>query len=87
MTAMDKTYAIIWTTREGFRSGVGNKRFSKDEAEALANRLNQEHSGFLHRTIDMATEDPATVLLAMRSAAREQIIDFPAVVAAQAAVA
>ena len=83
---MEKTYAIIWTTKEGFRSGVGNKRFSKDEAEALATRLNEEHSGFLHRAINTGEEDPAAVLAEMRSAAREaQIVDFPALAATQAA--
>ena len=90
MAAMDKTYAIIWTATERDRSGIGTGRFSKDEAETLASQLNEEHGEFLHRAIDMATEDPAVVLAAMRStdvdAAREaQIVNFPDMVAAEAA--
>jgi hypothetical protein len=90
MAAMDKTYAIIWTATERDRSGIGTRRFSKDEAETLASQLNEEHGVFLHRAIDMASEDPAAVLAAMRSAeagaAREaQIVDFPDLVAAEAA--
>ena len=68
MAAMDKTFAIIWTTPKPGSSGLGTKRFSKGEAEELANQLNDEHVEFLHRAIDMASEDPAVVLAAMRSA-------------------
>ena len=68
MGAMDKTFAIIWTTLTPSRSGIGTKRFSKEEAEALANQLNEEHEGFLHRAVDLTSEDPAVVLAAMSSA-------------------
>ncbi|HMJ67227.1 MAG TPA: hypothetical protein VK615_17915 [Candidatus Binatia bacterium] len=87
---MDKTYAIIWAATQLDRSGIGTRRFSKDEAEALANQLNEEHGEFLHRAIDMASEDPAVVLVAMRStdadaAPAAQIVNFPDLVAAEAA--
>ena len=85
---MDKTFAIIWTTPQPGRSGVGTKRFSKEEAEALANHLNEAHGEFLHRAIDTATEDPAVVLDAMRSADAAdvaQIVNYPDQVAAEAA--
>ena len=85
---MDKTFAIIWTTPQPGRSGVGTKRFSKDEAEALANQLNEAHGEFLHRAIDLATEDPAVVLAEMRSADAvevTQIVNYPDQVAAEAA--
>jgi len=90
MAAMDKTYAIIWTATQRDRSGIGTRRFSKDEAVALANRLNEEHGEFLHRAIDVASEDPALVLAAMRSADADpageaQIVDFPDLIAAEAA--
>src|SRR5438093_996674 len=91
MDAMDKTYAIIWTaTQRGGRSGLGTKRWSKDEAETLANELNEEHGQFLHRAIDLASEDPAVVLAAMRPASADapreaQIANPPDFVAAEAA--
>ena len=85
---MDKTFAIIWTTPQPGSSGLGTRRFSKEEAEGLANQLNQEHVEFLHRAIDMASEDPAVVLDAMRSADAAdvaQIVNYPDQVAAEAA--
>ena len=90
MAAMDKTYAIVWTATQRDRSGIGTRRFSKDEAEALASQLNEEHREFLHRAIDMGTEDPAVVLAAMRSALAEppreaEIVNLPDLVAAEAA--
>jgi hypothetical protein len=90
MGSMDKTYAIIWTATQRGRWGLGAKRYSKEEAEALANQLNEEHGNFLHRAIDMASEDPAVVLAAMRSAnaaEKAQIVNYPDLVAAEAAAA
>jgi hypothetical protein len=88
MAAMDKTYAIIWTATQGAKWGLGTRRFSQEEAEALANQLNGEHGQFLHRPIDTASEDPSLVLATMRSVEAPraaQIADFPDSVAAQAA--
>ena len=87
---MDKTYAIIWWAPNRGRSGIGAKRFSKEEAEALAVQLNEEHEDLLHRAIDTACEDPAVVLAEMRIAdksAQVQIASYPDVAAAQAAEA
>src|SRR5688572_18759724 len=88
MNAMENTCAIIWTATQRGRFGVGTKRFSREEAEVLAKQLNEDHGEFLHGVIDMATEDPATVLAAMKSAdlgAEAQIVDYPQAVAAEAA--
>jgi hypothetical protein len=88
MSAMDNTYAIIWTATQPGRSGLGTRRFSKDEAEALANQLNEEHEEFLHRAIDLASEDPSAVLAQMRSAnvaEAAHIANYPQLVAAEAA--
>jgi hypothetical protein len=82
---MDKTYAIIWTATQRGRWGLGTKRYSKEEAEALANQLNEEHRQFLHRAIDMASEDPAVVLAAMKAAEKAAIVNYPELVAAEAA--
>jgi hypothetical protein len=82
---MDKTFAIIWTAIRGAKWGVGTRRFSQGEAEALANQLNEGHGQFLHRPIDTASEDPSLVLAAMRSLESPraaEIIDLPDSVAA-----
>jgi hypothetical protein len=87
---MDKTYAIIWTATQRGSWGLGTKRYSKDEAEALAAQLNEEHGQFLHRAIDVANEDPAAVLAAMKAAEAAEnarIVNYPDLVAAEAAAA
>jgi hypothetical protein len=87
---MDKTHAIIWWAPSRGSSGMGTKRFSKEEAETLAARLNEEHEDLLHRAINTEGEDPAAVLAAMKASektAQAQIVSYPDVVAAQAAAA
>lgn len=39
---MDKTHAIIWVALNRGSSGIGTKRFAKEEAETLAAQLNEE---------------------------------------------
>jgi len=63
---MQDTYVIIWVARDKDRSGVGKKRLTKGEAEALAEELNAHHRTFLHCALDTATEDPAAALLGLR---------------------
>ncbi len=85
---MDKTHAIIWVALNRGRSGVGTKRFSKGEAEALAAQLNEEHEDVFHRAINTECENPAVVLAEMKASAKAaqiQIVSYPDVVAAQAA--
>ena len=85
---MDKTYAITWWAPNRGRSGIGAKRFSKEEAEALAAQLNDEHEDLLHRAINTECEDPAVVLATMKASdkgAQVQIVRYPDVVAAPAA--
>ena len=85
---MDKTHAIIWVALNRGSSGIGTKRFSKEEAESLAAQLNEEHEDLLHRAIDTESQDPAVVLAEMKAAdkgGQVQIVSYPDVVAAQAA--
>jgi hypothetical protein len=63
---MQDTYVIIWIARDKDRSGIGKRRLTKKQAEALAEELNLQHQVFLHRALDTATEDPAAALLALR---------------------
>jgi hypothetical protein len=87
---MDNTHAILWTARERDRWGLGTRRFSKEEAEALANQLNEEHDEFVHRPIDMTSQEPAAVVAAMRSAeaaGTAHIVSYPELAAAEAAAA
>ena len=63
---MQDTYVIIWIARDKDSSGVGKKRLTKDDAEALAQELNSDHPAFLHRALDTQTEEPAAALLLLR---------------------
>jgi hypothetical protein len=88
VAAMENTFGIIWVAKGRDRWGLGTNRFSKEEAEALATELNEDHGAFLHRAIDTATEDQAAVLSAMKSsgsAEEAQSVSYPNFVAAQAA--
>jgi len=85
---MDKTHAIIWVALSRGSSGIGTKRFSKEEAETLAAQLNEEHEDLLHRAINTECENPAAVLGEMKASdkgAQVKIVSYPDVVAAQAA--
>jgi hypothetical protein len=45
---MEKDYIIAWKSQTNARMGRGKALLSKDEAEKLANDLNQQHPGFAH---------------------------------------
>jgi hypothetical protein len=83
---MNNSFAILWTATQPGRSGLGTRRFSKNEAEELAKQLNEEHPEFLHRAIDLTCEDPAVVLAAMKSGAAAAIANNSQSVEAEAAV-
>ena len=85
---MDKTHAILWVALNRGSSGIGTKRFSKEEAKMLAAQLNEEHEDLLHRAIDTECENPTAVLAEMKAADKGvqiQVVSYPDVVAAQAA--
>ena len=53
---MKKTYVISWRSRSGPAIGQGKKLLERDEAERLAEELNQEYPDFVHEAIDISTE-------------------------------
>jgi len=63
---MQGSYAIIWVARNKDRSGISPKRFSKEQAESLAEELNANHPEFEHAVVDTNTEDAGQGLIALK---------------------
>jgi len=85
--AMENTHAIIWVAKHKETSGLGTKRFSREEAENLAAELNDSHPGFIHRAFDTATEDQRQVAAALKAGANPAAasVSYPDFAADQAA--
>jgi hypothetical protein len=66
---MEDTYVIIWVAKDRMGEGVGTKRFSRADAEMLADQLNQEHTGFAHKAVNTATEKIKEALHLLKSQA------------------
>src|SRR5690349_6712248 len=64
--AMQNSFAIIWVAKNKDRSGVSPKRFSKEQAEALAEELNASHSEFQHEVVDTAHQEVGEALIALK---------------------
>lgn len=58
---MEKTYVIKWKPRLGVTHSLSKKLFSQEEAEQLAEELNQDHPEFIHEPHNLIV---ATVLTA-----------------------
>src|SRR5947208_17030398 len=65
-SAMQGSYAIIWVATNKDRSGISPKRFSKEQAESLAEELNANHPEFEHAVVDTTTEDVGQGLIALK---------------------
>ena len=59
MGHMNKTYVISWRSRSGPAIGQGKKLLDRDEAERLAEELNQEYPDFIHEAISIKGEQTA----------------------------
>jgi hypothetical protein len=55
---MKSNYIIQWKSKVNGRAGRGTKQFDKDEAERLAQELNNEYPQILHEVIN-ASKLPA----------------------------
>ena len=54
---MEKTYVIGWKSKSEPRWGQGKKLFTREEAEALAEEMNQDYPAFVHEALNLvATE-------------------------------
>lgn len=51
MGHMNKKYVISWRSRSGPAIGQGKKILDRDEAERLAEELNQEYPDFIHEAV------------------------------------
>lgn len=86
---MEKTFVIGWKSKDEPRWGQGKKLFTRDEAEALADEMNQDYPAFIHEAVNIAASqaapapEPAIIEVDFRSAPEEAI---PVAEEAQAAV-
>lgn len=58
---MNKMYVIQWKSKVNGRAGRGTKQFEKEEADRLAEELNQEYPDISHEIIEAPAqvEEPA----------------------------
>jgi hypothetical protein len=49
---MSKKYIIRWKSKVNGRAGKGTKLFDREEAETLAEELNQEYPQIQHEAVD-----------------------------------
>lgn len=58
---MNKMYVIQWKSKVNGRAGRGTKQFEKEEADRLAQELNEEYPDIQHETIEAPAkvEEPA----------------------------
>ena len=56
---MKKSYVISWRSRSGPAIGQGKKLLDREEAERLAEELNQEYPDFVHEAISIEGEQTA----------------------------
>ncbi len=79
-TVMDNTYVIAWKSRTEPRWGQGKKLFTREEAEALADELNQDYPNFTHEALNLAPaarETTPTSFEEFPAPAPGVIVEFP----------
>jgi hypothetical protein len=59
---MENTYVIAWKSKDEPRFGQGKKLLTREEAEQLADELNQDYPAFIHEAFNLAA--PAEAPLA-----------------------
>ena len=57
---MNNSYIIRWKNKVNGRAGKGSKMFSLDEAERLAQELNEEYPDILHE-VALTSAQPTAV--------------------------
>ena len=56
---MEKTYVIAWRSRSSASFGQSKKLYTREEAEQLAEELNQTHPNFIHEALNLPPAAPA----------------------------
>ena len=51
---MENTYVIAWKSKDEPRFGQGKKLLTREEAELLADELNQDYPAFIHEAFNLA---------------------------------
>ncbi len=52
---MESTYVIRWKSKMGPSFGQGKKFFTREEAEAVADELNEDYPDFIHQAVNVAS--------------------------------
>jgi hypothetical protein len=65
------THVIAWSDKLRGSSGQGKKLFTRNEAEELANELNQDFPNFIHEAVEVMPDNESQAQL---SAADSKII-------------
>jgi hypothetical protein len=55
---MEKNFVIAWKSTSEPRWGQGKKLFTREEAEALAEEMNQDYPAFIHEALDLTATAP-----------------------------
>jgi len=60
---MENTYVIAWSSKLRGSCGQGKKLLTREEAEQLAEVLNQDYPDFVHEPLKLNSGEPETVTL------------------------
>ena len=73
---MEKTYVIAWKSRSSASFGQSKKLFTREEAEQLAEELNQTHPNFIHEPLNLPPAAPtgAVEIIAHAAAAIRNMV-------------
>ena len=55
---MEKNFVIAWKSKSEPRWGQGKKLFTREEAEVLADEMNQDYPAFIHEALDLTASAP-----------------------------
>lgn len=55
---MEKNFVIAWKSKSEPRWGQGKKLFTREEAETLADEMNQDYPAFVHEALDLTASAP-----------------------------
>jgi hypothetical protein len=79
---MERTFVIAWKSKSEPRWGQGKKLFTREEAQALADEMNQDYPGFIHEPFNLSatqvTEpvlEPAVIHVDFQPAAAEFAVE------------
>ena len=54
---MQDTYIISWKCKSGPACGRGAKHFNREDAEILAQELNEDYPNFIHEALNLAAPE------------------------------